>query len=458
MFLLVITIISLTIAFFILNLFRRDNFLYFTVFLIYLFWHLPLIISIILPFDYYLVKNDFNYILVTIFFLLSIHLIMGGGSIAYHQTYKVIRKNQYAQIKDNVIFARKYPYHLLIYFPLSYLSCVLAAINAIYRGLSLSIESIAENRLLTLELESEQAQSTPYSFLGGFLSGFTYYLLLFSIENVGGKIVIRWIYIIPFSLYSAIIFLSGSKSFILFGMLIIILKFIYEAKTSFKQAVTYFCVFSVLISSISFIHQSLRSTSFTLDAYNFLEILGIKSNSDHPLHNYIKGTQSQANLGFLYLYYGVEYDMLYVVITSVDSFSPLGSLTVPALYRRWKNFFGLPDEEEVRLQFHDLINRKYGVFPRTWGTMFMPIYLEGGLFYIIIIVMLLAMTHFKLLKKYVKNPNKDLENKLIIFYLFLMWGLMIFPLTSTSNLSLLIAIVMAPYIRVSIKNFFFDYR
>jgi hypothetical protein len=160
----------------------------------------------------------------------------------------------------------------------------------------------------------------------------------------------------------------------------------------------------------------------------------------------------------LYLYYGVQYDMLYVNITSFDEpIIPLGAWTVPLLYRRYQSIFDLPNLkgiEDLRETVHGNIQKSYNVFPRVWGTMFLPLYLEGGFLLIFVFIIITIYLNFYLVIKYILNFSKNSVINLIIFNVILIYGVMISPFSSTSLLTLVIAAGMLPYIRPLAKIFY----
>ncbi|MBC1193977.1 oligosaccharide repeat unit polymerase [Microcystis aeruginosa BLCCF158] len=461
-FLILVTSISLWVSFVILNIVKKDQFLYFLMFLVYLAWHLPAILSIVLPFDYFAIKEQ-SFVIVLLFFCV-IHLIQYAGALAYLKSIKYLKNRQIIKwdFSSYPVKSTQNSSVLLLYVVLGYIACIFSFIDKVSQGFLLSFDSIADNRAAVKEQLSEAtAQTTVYSFISNFFSGFIYYLLFFSFENKNGIIKIKWIYIFPFLIYSVLIFILGHKSYILPGLIIIFIKYIYENKITFKKTIIYFLIISFITISIAVSQELLRVKSYDVISPQklFSENIGLEINYNHPLAELIDNSPTivYLPLAMLYLYYGVEYDMLYVNITSFDEpIIPLGAWTVPLLYRRYQSIFDLPDLkgiEDLRETIHGNIHKSYNVFPRVWGTMFLPLYLEGGFLLILIVVIITIYLNFYLVKKYVLNFPKNSVINLIIFNVILIYGVMVFPFSSTSLLTLVIAAGMLPYIRPLAKIF-----
>ncbi len=461
-FLILSTSISIWVSFVILNIVKKDQFLYFLMFFVYLAWHLPAILSLVLPFDYFVIKEQSIVIVLLVFGV--IHLIQYAGALAYLKSIKYLKNQQIIKwdFSSYPVKSTQNSSVLLLYVVLGYIACILSFINNVSRGFSLSFDSIADNRAYVVEQLSEaSAETTVYSFISSFFSGFIYYLLFFSFENKNGIIKIKWIYVLPFSIYSVMIFILGHKSYILPGLIIIFIKYIYEKKITFKKTIIYFLIISFITMSIAVSQQLLRNEKVydVMSPQELSSQMGLKINYDHPLAQLIDNSPNNVylSLAMLYIYYGVEYDMLYVSITSFDEpIIPLGAWTVPLLYRRYQSIFDLPDLkgiEDLRKTVHGNIQKSYNVFPRVWGTMFLPLYMEGGFLLILIVVIITIYLNFYLVIKYILNFSKNSVINLIIFNVILIYGVMISPFSSTSLLTLVIAAGILPYIRPLAKIF-----
>jgi|GEM_PF-5747059 hypothetical protein len=460
-FLILSTSISIWVSFVILNIVKKDQFLYFLMFLVYLAWHLPAILSIVLPFDYFVIKEQ-SFVIVLLVFCV-IHLIQYAGALAYLKSIKYLKNQQIIKwyFSSYPVKSTQNSSVLLLYVVLGYIACIFSFLDKVSRGFSLSFDSIADNRAYVLEQLSEAtAETTVYSFISNFFSGFIYYLLFFSFENKNGVIKIKWIYILPFLIYSVLIFILGHKSYILPGLIIILIQYVYEKKITFKKTIIYLLIISFLTMSIAVSQQLLRDTKSydVISPQEQFSRMGLKINYDHPLAQLIDNSPNNVylSLAMLYLYYGVEYDMLYVSITSFDEpIIPLGAWTVPLLYRRYQSIFDLPNLkgiEDLRETVHGNIQKSYNVFPRVWGTMFLPLYLEGGFLLIFVVIIITIYLSFYLVIKYILNFSKNSVINLVIFNIILIYGVMISPFNG-SLFTLVIAAGVYPYIRPLAKIF-----
>jgi hypothetical protein len=430
-------------------------------FLVYLAWHLPAILSIVLPFDYFVIKEQ-SFVIVLLVFCV-IHLIQYAGALAYLKSIKYLKNQQIIKwyFSSYPVKSTQNSSVLLLYVVLGYIACIFSFLDKVSRGFSLSFDSIADNRAYVLEQLSEAtAETTVYSFISNFFSGFIYYLLFFSFENKNGVIKIKWIYILPFLIYSVLIFILGHKSYILPGLIIILIQYVYEKKITFKKTIIYLLIISFLTMSIAVSQQLLRDTKSydVISPQEQFSRMGLKINYDHPLAQLIDNSPNNVylSLAMLYLYYGVEYDMLYVSITSFDEpIIPLGAWTVPLLYRRYQSIFDLPNLkgiEDLRETVHGNIQKSYNVFPRVWGTMFLPLYLEGGFLLIFVVIIITIYLSFYLVIKYILNFSKNSVINLVIFNIILIYGVMISPFNG-SLFTLVIAAGVYPYIRPLAKIF-----
>lgn len=441
-------LLSLTFSSFIFNLVKSNKSIYYSMLLVYFPWYLPVVTSLILPFDYFGVKGDaFPIVFLSLFF---INLILFSGALVYQKKVK-----KYVHQNNRLSSSRRFDF-LLFYYPLAYLACVFEMIKKISRGFIFSIESIASNRGLSIVTYDPSI----YSYFSILCSGFLYYLLFFSIERNEKKLKIRFYFLLPFLFYSLISFISGVKSTIFVGILIIIFRLIYVYSHKIKKILVTILIICLFFWGISIWQNMIRTLSVkTTDDYLALSSVGLDKN--HPLYELFKNSPTfvQINLSTLYTYFGVQYDMMYVsMILAAPGDVPFGSSSFQILRRTYLVLTGesRTDDYTSISAFHSLVNRYYGVFPRVWGSIFWPFYMEGGFFYVLFIVITLMITHYYLMLKHIKINSEYTMFNLFIFYLILTLGFMGSPFTLT--FTLIIAAIMRPFANSLAKNLITPFR
>jgi hypothetical protein len=460
MFLLIITLISILCSYLIVTQLVRDRFLQTCLYLIYITWHLPLILSIVLPFDYFDISES-KKILLVVFILLCVHFIVLGGVFAYRITFrrKPISKqvsdlNQSALASEPKFRRNKYiKFYLLVFYPLSILASVATAVDLLNRGFSLSFSSVYDNKAQSVD-DFEGATSTPYSFLAGILSGSALCILYDAIQVKGKRLVLNLPLIFPVALLFIINFIRGGKFLMLPAILLILLKFTYIFKPSLTRSSIILGAVSVLIISIVVIHTSLRSSlDLGSEADTLFSFLGIRLKPSHPFA-FIKNTGIFYLIcGLLFLYFGVQYDMLSAITSTFKpGFAPLTSLTVPTLYSRLQSILGGSQlTGEILIDAQSGIADKYDVFPGVWGTAFMSLYLEGGWILMSLVVLAVAYLHFSLVYWYMTNENDTHVLWLICFYLVLILAIIRSPLENSTVVSLIIFVALRQGLAGKIK-------
>ncbi len=457
MFQLIVALISISCSYFIVTQLVRDRFLQTCFYLVYITWHLPLVLSIILPFDYFEISESKKIFLI-IFVLLSLHLIVLSGAFACKvSTRSKKNKNHLDAIlptPDHKPQANNYiKLYLLVLYPLAILASVATAVDLLRRGFDLSFSSVYDNKAQSVD-DFEGATSTIYSFLAGILSGSTLCILYDAIQLKGKKLSFSLPLIFPALLLFLLNFIRGGKFLMLPAILLVLLKFTYIFKPSLVKISRILGVVASLIIIIVLIHTSLRSSlDLGSQTDSLFSVVGIHLKPLHPLA-FIKNTGVfYLVCGLVFLYFGVQYDMLNAITSTFKpGFAPLTSLTIPTIYSRMQNILGGSQfTGEVLIDAQAGIADKYDVFPGVWGTAFMSLYLEGGWVLMIIAVLAFAYLHFHLVYWYSTKGSDANLLWLICFYIVLILGIMRSPLENSTVVSLIIFITLKQNLPGKIK-------
>ena len=408
---LIIAVSSILFSCWITRFFRREPLLFNSIFIIYLVWHLPLVLSIILPFTFPLREEDnFIYIL---FILLMIHIIVSGGAYAWIKWKSLNR-----MLSSKLINKRHEDIPPYAYIVGAYLSPVMLGIdNFLIKGISISLD-LSQNR------EIAGSGATLISLISVVCTGFAIYLLNWILIIKDNKVIFKPFLLMPFLGTTLIIMLTGNRQVLFLGIILILLKAIDIYRPHIGQTMlwlVYVCCFS-LPFGIGF--QLLRQANLEGRQDTFImSILSLTVVNGHPFENLL-GYESIIFVPalYIYVYFGTQYDTISAYIKGIDNYMPFGSLTLPVLYRRWSDFLGLPEQDSIREIIHGQIQSEFGIFPRIWATMFGGICAEGGILYIIAFSLFLSYIHFKLLNQYLQNRKLSTTN-LIIFYLFIIFGI-----------------------------------
>jgi hypothetical protein len=455
MFQLIVALISISYSYFIVTKCVRDRFLQTCLYLVYITWHLPLVLSLILPFDYFNIAENKKIFLI-IFVLLSVHLIVSTGVLAYNLALRKKSSATYSQELLATPNPKKNNYiklYVLLFYPLSILASVATAADLLNRGFTLSFSSIYDNKAQSVE-DFEGATPTIFSFLSGILSGSALCILYDAIQIKGKKLALNWPLIYPVILLFIINFIRGGKFLILPTVILFLLKITYMFKPSLAKISAILAAVSVLIITIVVIHTSLRSSlDLGSQADTLFSIVGIQLKPTHPFA-FIKDTGIFYLIcGLLFLYFGVQYDMLTAITSTFKpGFAPPTSLTVPTVYSRLHSVFGGSQlTGEVLISAQTGIADKYDIFPGVWGTAFMSLYLEGGWILMTLVVIAVAYLHFSIVYRYVVKETNNNVLWLICFYLVLILAIIRSPLENSTVVSLIIFVILRQNLSSKVK-------
>lgn len=438
---LIIAIISSLMATKIISFVKKDRFLYVTLALIYIIWHIPLFLSIILPFTFPL--RNLDNLIIIIFILTLIHLIQFSGVFAYINFSKLNKLYQ----EQRFIHTRK----PTIYFWLSSLAPILIVIdNYVIRKVPLSLELMSNSHIRA------ESSSTLFTFIGVIGAGCALFLLNWFLDGKQAKVDFKILIFFPYLTISILYFALGTRQYFVTGLMVILLNLIYLTRPKFQSFSFKMTRFLALVIPILLSIQFLRNFSSTevndLSSV-ILSIIKIEFIEGHPLTDILNnGSLLTAILGLLYLYFGVEYDALSATINTVEPSAPFTAYTIPLIYRRFNEILDLPAQDLIRANYHAQIYNQYGIFPRIWTTMFGNFYLEGGVIYIIFIASLLAGLHYLLVKKYVISGKKDNVIYLITFYCVMIRGVMFFSLWDSSFFFYVCANLLKPFNNLFVKT------
>jgi hypothetical protein len=440
---LIIAILSILLSCWITRFFRSEPLIFNSIFLVYLLWHLPLVLSIVLPFTFPLREEDnFIYLLLI---LLLIHFIVAGGAFALFLT-KSKNSNRILSSKliNNPYEDMPPPY---VYIVGAFMSPFILGIdNFFIKGVSISL-NLSENR------EIVGSSSTFLSLISVVCAGFAIYLLNWIWIIKYNKVKFRPLFLIPFVMTAIVIILTGNRQFLFLGIMLILLKAISIYRPSIRQLM-YWLVYIVCLGvPLAIVFQFLRQSNLEGRQDSFImSILSLTVVNGHPFEKLL-GYESILFVPalYIYVYFGTQYDTISAYMKGIGEYMPFGSLTLPVLYRRWSDFFGLPVQDSIRDIVHGQIQSKFGIFPRIWATMFGGICAEGGIGYIIAFSLFLSYIHFKLVNNFLKNEQLSTTN-LIIFYLFIMFGIITIGTYEVPFFFMIIQALVLTIIRSKIRN------
>lgn len=419
-------------------------------------WYLPVLISLIFPFDHFGIKS-FTYP-VTFIALSMINIVLFASVLAnkkFKRRLRVIKQQNidFQSFSNKNIKRKSKSYHTFIYLIIAYIACLLELIKKLERGFYFSLDTIDENRLISLEVQ----ETDIYSLIGAFTSGFIYYLLFFSIslETTGQKddktkILINWLYLSPYILYSIMVFLSGKKSPILYGLLIISLKVICYFKIKLNKIIVIALIALVVTTIFTTFQNQLRTAS--LDSYKAqkeIMKLRVKTDKSNPFLKYIEDSSPfvYSSLSTLYLYFGVQYDMLYATmsIDRNDYFIPPGFISFQAVYR----FFSLILEWDYKqaysqsYSFEQLVSQKYNAMSNVWGTFFSILYMEGGGVFLLLFIPICFTLNYYYTYKYLSKGSESDQFALLVVYMTFIVFFMNTPFRNPAFISMILATLFA---------------
>lgn len=456
--LLFVIILSLSFSSYILKRVSQDKVLFNFNLIVLITWYLPILISFILPFDYFGIKSiSFP---TTFLALFSINLIVFGNALAFQKfrkKKKLIRnenKNNNLEMlqKPTLINKKEKHYYHTIYLALAYVACALELFRRLKRGYNFSLEEIDSNRLITIQAHDADI----YSFLVGLASGFIYYMLFFAIsidKNSNHKnrirININWIYLTPYLLYSFLVFISGRKSTIIYGIVILLLKFICFNKLNVTKIIALILSGLIFIVGLTTIHNAMRTSSIeTVDDHLRVINIIVRTDKDSPLISYVQKLPPYMYIGLanLYLYLGVQYDMLYATMSLEKRLYsvPLGFISVQPLYRAFALALGQNDKSPYGefKSFQQQLENKYGAIGNVWGTIFSILYIEGGFILLLLFVPFFFALNYYLTYKYLIKPTDNNKFIFLMVNLILITFAMNTPFKDTVFISMIIASMM----------------
>lgn len=369
-------------------------------------WMFPLILDTVLPFE---IPAKMNYA-VAIYAILSVFYMVFVPIIVIEKYYSV------RSVKGTMKSAKAKGVNLL--YVLSYISIFCLFIDLYYlRGLSL-FSGIGGNRDIYINTSPSLFGYVSIMFLGNSI------LLLTFVKMVDGKYK-KLKYGFPFILAGSLMLLSGNRQFVFFGLLYYLILFFLFSKLNkgfVKQFIAILLVGVVFFSAmVSF--QFNRQKQLEGNQLEFLYSISEMSCQDSMLCD----SSLAIPFAYLYQYFGNEYQGLSVSVDINIKNSPIFSLTQPILYRRIYNIFGLEEPLTIHNRIFSAIESKTGMFPHFWSTMFSQIYLEYGIFGVLLFPNILMFIHFSLLKSYLLKNTIIPLSKLSTFYASIAFGIMFIP-------------------------------
>lgn len=438
--LLIITFFYIFVFFLTLRLIKKkDKYVYYSLLFISLFWSFPALLSLAVPFDYFGVKNESYFTVFISLLLFSLILFSGVCSFFTKRSNKVFLKKE----------SCKNTRWLLLYLIIAYIACIFEFFKKVVRGFSFSsIDDLSSNRALSIQPN----ETDIFSILSGATCGYIYYVLFLSLDRDKNNIfIIRYKYLLPFVIYSLLIFLSGNKLSILIGILVLFFRSIHLFRTQIPKLILAMCLSLFVFIQISTFQNQARIESFS-DTSDFKDGISIRIDNTHFAANFVRNLPDEPYLMLATLYgaYGVEYDMLYVSVSNVNTgVVALGSSTLQIIRRVIMEVFLRQKTDSTFSSittFFGIVSQKYGVFPRVWGTAFLPFFLEGGFPYVLLFVILMSVSHFYLTNRYLHNKQSIFHSlNLNIFYLILTLSLMLSPF-NLAVLSLIFASLTRPFV------------
>lgn len=394
---------------------RRDRFITFGIFLVYVVWHVPVVLTAIMPLDVSIKSPENRPYVVGL--LALIHVIVWSGVVGYLSAGRWTRRRAPVyQVRFDRIFVI-----------LASAGAFFVAIDAFVFRTDLSLD-IGANRAAYSNVES----ASPFGQIAILLGGFA--LLLLLAKPFGLKTFLR--NGIPYVLYSTMYLLVGNRQFMLMGIILLVLTFVASRRPPLVRTVAaglfVALAFFVLMTAFGAARQS--ATKGVQDvALSSLMNFQITDYSHPLMTSYATRTAAL----YLYLYYGIEYEMAGSIMRNVDVEAPPLSLTVPIVYRRFSRFLGWPDQLSVMTATAQEVENTLGVYPNVWATMFTQVYYEAGPGGVGVFGAVLAIAHLLLVRSLVRGRRNGTLNILTIFYACIVFGIMFAPTREGSITSLL---------------------
>lgn|GEM_PF-2817031 len=236
------------------------------------------------------------------------------------------------------------------------------------------------------------------------------------------------IFLLPFLMSSFVFFLSGNRQFFIFGVfLFTIYYFMINPSINLKKIVVGFFVGVVLVSLLFFL-QFKRQAYAEGEQLNFIYNIANMECNGSTCNTFI-----ETPFAYLYLYFGLQYAGLSSVYELVDldqNFTaPLFSQTNPILYRRLGAFFNLPPKEKIDLNLMEIFENKVNMFPAFWSTMFSGFMIEVGVLGLFVLPLFFLCFGFFVFLLFIGNFTSFSFFSIAVFYSFLMFGVMFFPIS-----------------------------
>lgn len=408
---------------------RRDRFLSFAILLTYAVWHTPLILTGLFPYDLpirSIANRPYVIALVAL-----IHVIVWSGVLGYLSARKWARpESGPAPFRPHWTFVVA-----------AYTGALCFAIDAFAFRTDFSLD-IGANRSTYSNVDS----ASIFGHAGILLGGIALILLLArpmtprTFARYGG----------PYALYSATNLLVGNRQFMLLGIILLVLTFLAGRRPPVIRTVIAGSIIGILFFVLMVAFGSARQSAtkgvqdVALASLMRIEVLDY----DHPLtRNYAMRTASL----YLFIYYGIEYEMAGSIMREVEYRAPFLSLTVPIVYRRISGPAGLLDQGTVMRRAAEHVEATLGVYPNVWATMFTQAYYEGGRKGVVFFAVLLALLNFLFTRRMVKLRTNGATAALTVFHAALIFGIMFAPTREGSFASMLIVGTGFALLRVSAR-------
>jgi hypothetical protein len=171
----------------------------------------------------------------------------------------------------------------------------------------------------------------------------------------------------PYVVYSLTNLLLGNRQFMLIGIILLVLTYAASRRPPILKTVIAGSIiaslFFVLMVAFGSARQSATKGVQDMALASLMRVEVVDYN--HPMaRNYAIRTASL----YLFIYYGIEYEMAGSIMRDVDFRAPFLSLTVPILYRRFSGPAGLLDQATVMRRAADHVESTLGVSPNVWAT------------------------------------------------------------------------------------------
>jgi hypothetical protein len=393
---------------------RRDRFLVYCILLTQITWHAPLILMMAFPFDIP-IKSVANRPYATALVCL-IHVIVAAGVIGYLSVSPRKRRDRRLELRfDKSIVT------------IAYVGAMFMAIDAFGYRTPLTAD-IGRNRVVFTN-----AQATVFGHIGIIVGGLA--LLLLMAKPAGLRTFL--FYGGPYLIYSTTYLLVGNRQFMFVGLMLVALNALADRRPPFLKTIVWGSIAAVAFFTLMTVFGSLRQSQTKGVQDQALQSLMNTQILDYRTPFTRTYSLRTASL-YLFMYYGIEYEMAGSIMRTVDYRAPFLSLTVPIVYRRFSSQLGLPDQGRVMTRVADEVEAKLGVYPNVWATMFIQAFYEGGWPYILGLTTLLSVINLYLTRAVTLRRTNLAVLSLTVFYACLIFGIMFAPTREGSIASMLL--------------------